>query len=419
MFTPRWQRVAAAVLLSFCVVHLVATWKSRERIRTGFPDFTIFYTAGTLVRDGMASRLYDADLQYRIQRGFVLATVQGRGLLPYNHPPYEALLFVPLSYLPYLPAYAIWATVNLVLLFLAIWSIQPYLAKLRSLHWSLWTMLPIAFFPAFSTLFEGQDSIVILLLYAVAFVQLKSGKPWHAGVCLALGLFKFQLILPFVALAVLTRCRKLVSGFALASLVLLLANVAMVGWRMAIYYPAFVSNLERTTAGGAIVPKSMPNLHGLVEAMLGRVHAGASLVATIVLSLLLLSVVARRITPIELGLEKNDLCFSLALVVSVLVSYHAYWYDWTVLLLPALLTLNHLGAGTEVRGMAPRALMLSSCALFLSPLYLILLVRFGYTCLLAVLLMLWCWALLREIRKTARPQSSRGHDELQAVVAST
>jgi hypothetical protein len=193
----------------------------------------------------------------------------------------------------------------------------------------------------------------------------------------------------------------------------------MVGWRTAIYYPVFISHLERTKAGGAIVPTSMPNLHGLLEAILGRNQTGASLAATIVVSLILLSAVTRGITRIKFGLEKNELCFSLALVLSVLVSYHTYWYDWTVLLLPALITLNHLAASAEITTVGSRVLLLSSCALFVSPIYLVTLLRFGHGYPLAVMLLIWGWALLREIQSTAFPQPSRHPEELQAVIAST
>jgi hypothetical protein len=127
-------------------------------------------------------------------------------------------------------------------------------------------------------------------------------------------------------------------------------------------------------------------------------------------------VAARGMKRIESGLEKDELCFSLALVLSVLLSYHAFWYDWTVLLLPALLTLNHLGSSVKITTIGSRVLLLSSCALFVSLFYLVL-ARFGHTYALAVLLLIWCWALLREIQNTALPQVSRSPEELQAATA--
>lgn len=418
MVNSRIQRTAVALLLGFCCVHIIVTWEVRDRILSGFPDYTIFYTAGNIVRDGMASRLYDADLQYQLQQGFVRATRHGRGLLPYNHPPYEALLFVPFSYLPYMTGYVIWALLNCGVFFGALILLQPYLRTLPSFHWTVWAPLPFAFFPAFASLFEGQDSILLLLLFTMTFLDLRRGRSWRAGVWLALGLFKFQVVLPFIAITVLTRRWKLLGGFALVASALGIVSIALVGWRTAMYYPVFVRRLEETTAGGAIVPMNMPNLHGLVDAIIARSRPSLASYGVVgVLSLLLVLTAARIINKYRSGLEENDLCFSVALVASVLVSYHLFWYDWTVLLLPALLSFNYLARGRDLRSLSERLLLSSCTALFLSPLYLVPLARFGHLYGLALVLLAWFWALLRELENPQIQRSPRSieHEPETAV----
>ena len=45
-------------------------WQARQSIPQGLPDFSIFYTAGQIVRDGHGGRLYDDALQESVQRSF-------------------------------------------------------------------------------------------------------------------------------------------------------------------------------------------------------------------------------------------------------------------------------------------------------------------------------------------------------------
>ncbi len=101
-------------------------WKDRDLVRKGYPDFTIFYSAGKMVRAGMASSLYDESVEFQTQVQFAPGVSIRHGALPYNHPPFEALLFVPFSFLAYLPAYLAWNAVNLGLLCMALRILRPH-----------------------------------------------------------------------------------------------------------------------------------------------------------------------------------------------------------------------------------------------------------------------------------------------------
>ena len=81
----------------------------RREIAAGYPDFTIFYTAGKAVNEGRGRQLYDLETQLALQRGFAPEVKRRENALPFNHPPFEALLFVPLASLPYVTAYLVWA----------------------------------------------------------------------------------------------------------------------------------------------------------------------------------------------------------------------------------------------------------------------------------------------------------------------
>src|SRR5689334_18531354 len=73
----------------------------------GHADFRANYTAGYLLRTGQP--LYDYALEVGVQNQKVS---HEEVALPFIHPAYEALLYVPLSFLTYLQAYWVWFAVN-------------------------------------------------------------------------------------------------------------------------------------------------------------------------------------------------------------------------------------------------------------------------------------------------------------------
>src|SRR5262249_20845555 len=71
----------------------------------GNADFRNCYSTGILLRSGRGHQIYDYEVQHSLQDAVVSQTVLG---MPYVHPPYEALLFVPFSFLTYRHAFLGW-----------------------------------------------------------------------------------------------------------------------------------------------------------------------------------------------------------------------------------------------------------------------------------------------------------------------
>ena len=176
----------------------------------GFP---VFYTAGKLARYDLRG-LYSQHMQDIFHPGNL-----GTGY--FFHLPYELFLLVPLSYLPQTLAYAVWTLINLGCL--------SAVALLLRRHFSDFQLLvPFAFAPTLSLLLNGQDIGILALLIALAFDSFASGKDFQAGAILALSLFKFPLVIPLVAI-VAFRYRKVLIGFILISIPLLLFSALVVG----------------------------------------------------------------------------------------------------------------------------------------------------------------------------------------------
>src|SRR5277367_4077007 len=139
-------------------------------------DFSCFYRAGRMVIAGDGARVYDlaAQREYdqRLGSSFVL---QGRQFsLPFVFPPYTLALFAPLSRLPYRAAEFLWYAANAGMLLMLPLVLRK---SLRSSSTSLAAQLlaPVFFLPAVLALLQGQPSILLLLLLAMAFAAFQAG----------------------------------------------------------------------------------------------------------------------------------------------------------------------------------------------------------------------------------------------------
>jgi Glycosyltransferase family 87 len=387
------SRLVLFFLAGMLSLYMLLAWNSRELVRKGYPDFTIFYSAGKIVRQGLGPLLYNAQTQYRIQQEFASEVRTRQGPLPYNHPPFEAALFVPFTYAPYPLAFALWDLTNLAMLIMLPFLLRPHLRQLQNYSWPLWVLASMVFAPIFVALIQGQDAVLLLFFYALAFDCLKKNHDSFAGGWIGLGLFKPHLVIPFIFLLLVQGRRKILYGFLPVATVLVLISAAIVGGEGIRRYPLYAVRLESTLAGGSIVPSDMPNLRGVMNMLFPDVPQIITVVFVISLGLLLFAAFECR----KIGTSLFDLKFSLAAIATVLVSYHALIYDLSMLLIPVVLLVNDLPGGGRSGG-SRRALTITAIAIFFfAPLQLILSLRDHRSALLGGVLLLWLAAVAQEI----------------------
>lgn len=302
-------------------------------------DFSCFYRAGRMVAAGDAALVYDLRAQGRYDRGLGTEFVDGSGRrfsLPFVFPPYALAMFALLSRLPYRWAELAWYAVNVGML-LAL----PFVLR-RSLRWSdrqvaLALLASVLFIPAVLSLMQGQLSILMLFLFAIAFAFLAEGNDAHAGLALALTTLKPQFALAMLVALLVWRKWRALAAFASGCVALLGLSVGIVGWRTALHYPAAVMAFKRMSGGmGGEHPESMPNIRGCLYALLhGRVPEAAAIGwITFGLSIALLAGMALLL---KRSGRSSPAGYSLVIVVTLLVSYHAYLHDASLLLLPMML----------------------------------------------------------------------------------
>jgi len=388
--TRRWKSLTAAYLLSVLVMYASVCWNTRGLIAAGLPDFAIYYCAGAVVRQGLGYQLYDPAIRFEVQGQFASAVPLFRGPLPWTHPPYEALFYLPFSGFSYLNGYLLWNAFSLLLVGGTLWLLSPCLEQVKNRGPALW-LLAFAFFPIFFNLLEGQDGIVLLFLYALVYRSLRNHRDALAGAFLAIGLFKFHLVLPFVFLLLMQRRWKIIYGFMPVSIAAVIVSLAISGTKSLWAYPRYLFYWESLLASGTDrVPANMPNLRGLMYLIFAQWRFSPWLVLTLSLILLLLVGWLVRQRP-----EKHfDLGFSLMLLATVLVSYHVTCYDLSILLIPVLLSLNRLLSANQGRRGWMLLASLSVGLMFCAPLQLLLLLHYKGFALMGVVLLLWAYALV-------------------------
>lgn len=369
------RRAGKFYVAGVLVIQLLVVWNVRELILKGYPDFTIYYTAGTMVGEGKGHQLYDDRSQFEVQKQFAPQVATRLGALPFNHPPFEALLFAPITWLPYRAAYLLWMLANLGMLAALPIVLRPYVPVMAAWSNSTWTVVSLAFFPIFFALLQGQDTILLMFLYGLTFVSLKKEHQIRAGAWLACGLFKFHLVLPFLFLLLiqqktLQRSRKILFGFASVAALLGAISIATVGLRQMIAYPRYVLGLEATMARGAINPSDMPNLRGILYLLASNVRFFGVVLAFSAL-LFLVAVWNSRWGKGTAA----DLQFAMAIFATVLVSYHALESDLCVLAIPILFLAGWLHETSGSRKWTRLAIIASLAVLLFSPLHLVLIMR--------------------------------------------
>jgi Glycosyltransferase family 87 len=400
MQAGKLKAILILFLLGMVVVHGAVLWQVRERVLRGYGDFAAFYTAGKLVEQGHARGMYDPHLQWKIQQEFASTVSIRLGPLPYVRPPFEALLFLPFAYLSYPTACVLWMVIKVIVLFAIPFLLRPALTDPRMLPAPLLGLLSLGFFPVGFDLLQGQDSILVLLIFSLALGALQRGAELRSGAFLALALFKFHLVIPIFLVFLLRRKWKFAVGFTGSASFLFLISVWLVGWGGVLAYPKYLWNLNRTSALGMIKPQSMPNLRGLIAGLLKTDWIPDWMTWSLVGLLLLGVVFTARAWRIEHGQDARVATagFSLAIAVMIVTNYYAYSYDMILLLLPIVWLSGRFLNRSEIDGWPRTVFLICAATLLFSPLYWILIMRLGQFYWMALPLMLLSLALMKTVQ---------------------
>jgi len=373
-------------------------------------DFSEFYCAAQIVRQGLGHDLYNvvtqAAFEYKVAALHVF----------FNHPPFEAVVYMPFTYFSYRTAYILWVIVSLGLLATTARLICKHTAVLHAVSqyirmpadFGLVLVLFATFSPVTTCLLLGQNSVLTFLIYTLVFVFLRRGSQFAAGCTLACGLYKFQLVLPFLLILLLRRKWPAIKGFALIASFLLLASVAISGVHVLVAYPHFLffDPVFRKFAGFA--PQFMPNLNGLIYLGVHTLNSRFMFAGTLAVC----TVTTLVLTAKHWSDQYLNLSFAVSLLATMLCSYHLYNYDLTLLLLPIAIVSGELAVRGQL--LASRMFAILLVVLFIPPLHLFLSSHGSYGLIAVPILLMWVKS-VELLAQLSAPSAPRLRSEIVGV----
>jgi hypothetical protein len=387
------------LLLLLALAALLGLLSRRFAASQNGTDFPEFYAAAKMVGEGAGRQLYDPAAQDRFEIRYA-----GRTGTYFNHPPFEALVYVPLAGWPLGGAYLVWCLLNAGFLAVVARLLAPQVLPHRD--WRVLLVLFFLFVPVLLNFLQGQDSLLLLLLLSLAFAALQREKEFTAGCLLASGLFKFHLVVPLVlvllARPIARREKRLATGFLCAGALWIGISAAVSGWGFLLAYPRFLLRLGSLPLAG-IHPEEMANLRGLVSLFSLPPPARYALILVGSLAVLSVAILGERQAKKDWG-PTSELAFANAVSAGVLVGYHLSPHDLSVLLLPMALILHslqrtqgNLTGMTRSRWVAGLAIAVAAI-LVLPPFQLWLLAEHRYAWLAVAILLLFA-ANYRELKR--------------------
>jgi hypothetical protein len=231
--------------------------------------------------------------------------------------------------------------------------LRPYAAAYCPLSKPIVHVPFVCFLPFAVALIQGQDSFFLLTALVCSFVAMERNRDFLSGAILALGLFKFQFVLPIALLFALWKEWRVVAGFGSTAVILSFLSLNVTGYNSWKTYSRYLLSMsaQLTESGRSIygiLPERMANLRGLISATAGSFVPQTLLQATIALASVLLILWASRKRP----------SFTLAVSVAFLVSYHAYTYDEAILILPLVASASAFMAASSIWRIASGSILL-------------------------------------------------------------
>jgi hypothetical protein len=285
-------------------------------------DFLTYYVAGKMVSTGQSPALYDMAALDTMRQAMFSSFSSG----PYLRPPFYAWLFVPFSWLPYVPAVILWMALNLGCLWLSLRLLAP--GRARAFAWAL------TFVPAWAAISFGQSEALSLLLLCLVYRLWQQEWLWAAGLVCSILLYKPPLLLGVVLLWLLEwrRDRRAVLGLVLGGAVLAGVSFGLTP----------EASLAYVKFSGAL--PSLMHLKGFPLPIFFSVRGFWLMLfpghPTLAESLYLACVGFATLGFCRFWCRQRadrTMAFAGAICFTLLVTPYAFVYDWAILLFPAIL----------------------------------------------------------------------------------
>ncbi len=243
-------------------------------------DFRAALTAGTLISDGQGPRLYTLAAQQDAEN-IVVGGYEVGGMIPYAQPPYWAILLAPFLHagLAVQVVFTVWTLISAAAAGLSLGLMAAGWPTARNPSWLL-MLAATSFFPLITALMIGQSTALTLLALAGASAALKYDRDELAGGVLALALVQPTLLPVILIGLILGRRWRVLAGFAVAAVGLIVIVMPILGVTWPLEYIAFAVDPSHWVLGRSPGGMGPQTWRALFTDLLGADVAPVGLIVT-------------------------------------------------------------------------------------------------------------------------------------------
>jgi len=297
-------------------------------------DFLSYFTGASIIKNGKADLIYDISTQRKYFED-IIYPLKGTVTNRFISPPFVALFFLPFTFINFYSSYKIFLIVNLgiflVFLHLLAKTFPAFFKKYNFLY-----ILPFYFFPVAVTLFMGQTSFVLAIIFLLIYLSLLSNKPKDVGVLTAALLFKPQYVfaIPFLLLLIKKK-KQFLLWFFITTLSLLLISLFLVGPKALFDYFPFILSTENPDFGNRA--QQMFSLHATLSHLIfaSKLSNFYPFLLNSGVYLLFLYLFKKRMPKMT---KKTSFIF--VILSTLIFSLHVLNHDLVLLILPILILLE-------------------------------------------------------------------------------
>lgn len=295
--------------------------------------FIAYYSAAHLIGAGAAKHIYDLTSLGIYERELVRPLTIRGNVLPYDYPPYFALMIARLAALPYAGAWLVWLAGNCLLMGAVIAALRRHL-QLSGAYAVLLTVACLSFVPVLQAAIQGQTSILLLALFTCAFLAVHERHMSLAGVLLSLTLIKPQYVLPILLVLLVRRQWNALVAFVVASTTLVLVPALVLG-------PSITWGYIRMLHGATTWQHQFGYQADLNQGLPGFTQLLFSPEIATPVVILISLITLGFLTYTSMHSRNLDISMALGLVVGVALSPHVLIHDMSLLILPAGIALQY------------------------------------------------------------------------------
>lgn len=407
-----WNRLLHIIIVLFTIINIIfigvniGMWIGTIRAnlipRT---DFSYFYTAYSIVRNGEAAKLYDMQTQALYQHEMLNLNTEV-DFLPFLYPPFVALFLSVLSALPLNIAYCVWSLIQFGLLIWLIFLLNRIFSDWSKRERVVLSITLLAFWPLAITFIIGQFSLITLFCLCQMYLAMKSLKTTKAGFWLGLLMIKPQTILFPGMITINKRFWRIAGTAVIIFLILVAFSSIFLGFKPWIDYVRLIPTMNTHYGDYGFYPIIEYTLKGMLSNLLGYAQGNlVSIISVIFLVLGMLVTLYLWVPDMSSNGLKFKLQFAIMATLSVFLSLHAYPHDSLVLVLPAAIFYDYLREKNSQRKIYSLLILASPLIFFVTSLTSLSLFGFIRPSVIVILVLL-IWMVYSRIRDFRKAKNS-------------